>query len=216
MLFLLFACGLLRAETARVLAWDITSQTAFFQSLSTPPVVEGAQFSISSTQTVLALGMFGSVNTPIFAHTVQLWTDGGTLLASAIVNKTTSTPVVSLSPPNRWLFTDITPLTLDPGTYRIGVGYGVLLPGLSDDFTGISISVTSIGASYITMANSNGGAGTTAFPSILSSNAPLFGPNLQFEASPEPRSSAMLLLGLGAVVLASTRRRRAPALPTSN
>src|SRR5215467_4803643 len=122
---LLFACCLLPASHARTLAWDITSQP-FLVGLSVPPQVVGAQFSISSVETVVSLGMFADQFGPVFTHTVRLWTDDGTLLASAVVDKNTSSAVPALTSPYRWLFTDIGPLTLDPGTYRIGVGYAAL------------------------------------------------------------------------------------------
>jgi hypothetical protein len=133
------------------------------------------------------------------AHTVQLWTDGGTLLASATVDNS-STVVASADSTGRWLFTSITPLSLGAGTYRIAVGYGV---DGDDPVRFGSVSVTSIGATFVQEAFSSAGTSTTAFPANAFTD-PLFGANLELASSaPEPSTAWAMLFGLGVLGVAS-------------
>lgn len=193
-----------QASATPVLAWDISSGT--ITSLVGTPRANGAQFSVSSATFAVSLGMWDEASNGLLnTHPVQLWTDSGTLLASATVTNA-STAVSSAGGAGRWLFSAITPISLSPGTYRIAVGYGV---DTDDPVRFGTTVVTSIGAQYILEAFSAGGAGTTAFPSNLLSN-PLFGANLQLDATPanaipEPGTAALTMLVLG---IAAWRRRR--------
>src|SRR5262245_12458608 len=93
---------------ASTLGLDITSNTQVFA----PGVFDnvGWQFSVSAPITIDGLGLF-DVNPAGLAesHQVGLWTDSGTLLASATVTSG-STSVASASAAGDWLFADIAPL----------------------------------------------------------------------------------------------------------
>lgn len=202
-LFVLIASGGTHAF-ASTLAWDITGGISL--SLSGTPRANGAQFNISTAGTVTALGMWDEGSAALLnVHTVQLWSDTGTLLASTTVSNS-SFAVASGDATGQWLFTTISPLVLTPGTYRVAVGYGV---ANDDPVRSTTTVVTSIGATYLQEAFTTSSTSTTDFPNNLTHN-PLFGANVLFASvtTPEPSTFAGMLAAIALVLLC--RRSTAP------
>jgi hypothetical protein len=133
-------------------------------------------------------------------HTVGLWNSSSpsVLLASTVVNNS-STAVSSTSPDGDWLFNNITPLTLQPGTYVVGA---TLIAGDPDLLRQQTLSITDPSVTFDQAMD-------VGNPSLLyplpapAFNDGLFGPNLQISDVPEPGTFA--LLGLGAVGLLIAR-----------
>ena len=83
----------------------------------------GWEFTLNSPMLVDGLGFWdhgsdGLVN----AHDVGIWNTSNTalLLASTTVTNGSSTAVASTSSTGRWLFNNISAITLSPGTYVVG------------------------------------------------------------------------------------------------
>src|SRR5262249_32205561 len=102
-------------SSASTLGLDVTSDTQVFA----PGVFHniGWQFSVSAPIIIDGLGLF-DVNPAGLAesHQVGLWDNGGNLLASATVTSG-STLIASASNAGDWLFANIAPIVLVPGTY---------------------------------------------------------------------------------------------------
>src|SRR5437660_1734543 len=105
-------------SSASTLGLDVTSDTQVFA----PGVFHniGWQFSVNAPITIDALGLF-DVNPAGLAenHQVGIWDNSGTLLAQTTVTNG-STLVASASNAGDWLFADIAPIVLLPGTYVTG------------------------------------------------------------------------------------------------
>jgi hypothetical protein len=83
----------------------------------------GFSFTVLSPITIGALGMWDEGADGLSnLHIVGLWASDQTELATAIVSGS-SNPVASSSGFGQWLFEDIAPLVLNPGTYFIGAFY---------------------------------------------------------------------------------------------
>lgn len=170
----------------------------------------GWQFSASSPLNVTALGFWdqGS-NGLVNAHDVGIWNSSGTLLASTTITSA-STPVASTSSAGDWLFNNITPVTLAPGTYTIGA----LLPVNTDPDLQI-FSATASTSDGVTWLN----AADIASLSLSEPGADprfadgVFGPNLEVTPAPEPSTWSLLALGIAAI-LGATRRHRCKTVPT--
>lgn len=164
----------------------------------------GFSFEVTEATTISGLGFFdvGS-NGLINSHQVGLWTSTGTLLASAILDNS-SNVVASTSSLGDWRETNITSLTLDPGSYVLGAFFRNVQADTEDE-AALDASGTS-SASGISYGNAAFGSGSFTFPG---SNDPafdagIFGPMAftgSTSAMPEPGSlglcaCALLLCGL--------------------
>jgi len=202
---LLYAVAPGAAEATLLLEPTSDTGTGVFY---TGGVTLGYQFTITTTENVAALGLWDhssdGLNGP---HEVGLWNNSGTLLASTTVSNA-SVVVPSTFNEGRWMFEDITAISIGPGTYYLGMQQ----PSSAQDlYVAGTVAVNVAGASKGN--GSVGGLNSNAlvFPNIFQASDAYFGPNFSTTsvAAPEP-TSALLLLGSGAVLL--LRRRRAAAL----
>lgn len=169
--------------------------------------VGGWQFHLSSPLKISAIGLWDEKSAPLsIAHDVGLWTISQTMLAEATVDNS-SIPVASRSSAGRWLFTVITPITLEPGDYVLGAVWGDPIIG-ADVFRFRENIVTSSGVNY------EGTRSITELPEPIlvfpdGGGLPdgVFGPNLAVAAVPEPIS--LVLLGTAILVFAAGHRRKA-------
>jgi hypothetical protein len=159
----------------------------------------GAGFSVSSSIVISGLGIFDAgANGLEYSTQVGLWTSSGTLLASVTVDNSGNT-VASTSGLGDWLEEDITPVTLDPGSYVLGAYYlnVDVTPG---DEGGHGVDESSItGITYDGWDSFFGGSSLT-FPTfdndVSDTEASFFGPMAFTSPAPEP-GSLVLMLGAG-------------------
>jgi hypothetical protein len=162
---------------------------------------------LSSPLKISAIGLWDENSAPLaIAHDVGLWTLNQTMLAEATVDNS-SIPVSSSSSAGRWLFTMISPVTLEPGDYVLGAVWGDPIIG-ADPFRYRENIVTSFGVNYegprsITLLSEP----ILVFPDGGGLPGGFFGPNLAVAAVPEPIS--LVLLGTGILVFAAGHRRKA-------
>ena len=167
-----------------------------FSTVPLADAVAGWQFTASQPLQVVALGLWdeGSGGLEV-SHEVGLWSASGALLVSAVVNDA-STPIASHSSDGRWLFTEITPLSLTPGVYVTGAVWGN--PNTGADLFRFTSTVTTPGSVTI-----HGRTEATLLPAPvlvfpgLTPGPPAsgwFGPNLA-TAIPEPGGVGLLLMG---------------------
>ncbi len=180
--------------------------------LSGPTFVRGSwanfgyQFSVSEPVRVSALGLFDYQGNGLAeSHPVGIWNEAGTLLAQVLVDNG-SAVVVAANQGHAWRYTDIAPLDLAPGNYKLGAFYATT----ADPFVGSSPEWTAniIYAPQVTFGGSFVTTGGTEFftePNTPTSfNPGFFGPNAMFSPVPEPGTLACLLVG--GLMLARRRR----------
>lgn len=163
---------------------------------------QGWVFEVLSSVSVDGLGLWdegsdGLATGPIL---VSLWTDAGTLLASTSVSSA-STAVASTSPDGRWLFNDISTLTLAPGVYVVAAFYA---GAEMVRFVTSSTTIPEVQYQQARVASGN------IFPccGFASLNDAFFGPTLRVaEAVSVPTPATLALLGAGLLGLAWRRRR---------
>lgn len=166
----------------------------------------GFSFSVSQSVRVDALGLYDvGANGLADEHPVGLWNDTGDMLAQAIVDNA-STASTSVNSNHAWRFTDIAPIILMPGTYKLGAFY----PTTADAFAASSAEnpanillspVITFGSSFVT----TGGTEFFAEPNTMTGfNPGFFGPNARFTVVPEP--ATLTCLAIGGLML--IRRRR--------
>ena len=173
----------------------------------------GLRFTLSQSTTVASFGLWDEGSDGLAgAHSVGVFTTGGSLLGSAIVNNS-SIVVPSAASVGRWLFTDLgSTFNLSEGTYVLGLFDQAVG---NDPFRGNAATTFMAGASY-NEARARSGAPSFAMPDGVSGvNQGWFGPNLSTTALasstvPEPSSGAMLLLA--AIACHSWCRRPVRAL----
>ena len=144
--------------------------------------VGGWEFHISAPLTISAVGLWDEGQLPLdIAHDVGLWKSDATPILVATVDNG-SLPVASASPDGQWLFTPISPVTLQPGDYVIAAVWGGPLGG-ADPFrlnaNAVDPYVTYTGACVATQL----ATATLVFPDCGPASlqsASYFGPNLAF------------------------------------
>jgi hypothetical protein len=162
--------------------------------------VGGWEFNITRPIIVTALGLWDEMSEPLsISHEVGLWNSDGSLLLSSTTVDNTSTAVSPGSGLGRWLFTDISAITLDPGNYVLGAVWGDPIIGADPFRIGTSVT-TSGGATYA------GACEATLLPAPIlvfpmcgggtNSNASFFGPNLTYTEAPEPAAAVLAVAGL--------------------
>jgi len=169
--------------------------------------VGGWAFHIDNPITIAAIGLWDEGKLPLnIAHQVGLWQSDQSLLMVANIDNT-SIPVASAFSGGQWLFTEISPLQLQPGDYVMGAVWGDAIFG-ADPFRIHTVAVTS-GISYTSacavfllpspeLVFPNCGGGSL-------SDASFFGPNLAV-VTPEPGGVGWLACGLVGMVAAMRRR----------
>jgi hypothetical protein len=178
------------------------------------PSTWGWTFSLDGTTRVDGLGIWDLESDGLAEdHEVGLWKDDGTLVASITVTNANSTAVASADPSGRWLFVDISPLTLVTGAYAIGAFYGAS----SDAFrTNASSMILASGVTYGVGGYNSGSSLALQNVSLTKYGDGFFGANFRIEPTispvPEPTTIALVFtalpMGLG---LAWKRRRKAMA-----
>jgi hypothetical protein len=166
----------------------------------------GFAFAVTSPLVISALGAWDEgANGLGEAHTVSLWTNAGELIASTIVNNS-STPIGSTNSGGDWRFTNIAPLPLGAGTYVVGETNSPGSPDpLREPGIGLPVIISTIpGVTYV--ENRHAFAPDT-FPTLTVADVDFFGPSLLTDAAPAavPEPATVTLLGLG---LASAGARR--------
>lgn len=152
------------------------TQSATFTVGSSSDFNRGWEFSVAAPIQVTSLGFLDQARDGLAgSHEVGLWTNAGGLLASVTVPASTAAAPRGEDPFRYVSLT--TPVTLAPGTYRIGAYYG---PGAQDLF---AYNVNPVGAaghvSYVQGRVASGGG--LRFPGGTSSlTGGFLGPNFQF------------------------------------
>jgi hypothetical protein len=158
----------------------------------------GFSFNVTTATTISGLGLFDVGSDGLIdSHQIGLWTSGGTLLASATLDNSSSV-VPSTSSLGDWRETGINSLTLDPGSYVIGASFLDVAQNTEDaavfsaagtpSLPGINYGTTIIGFSDFT------------FPDLSETgvDAGAFGPMAftDVQRAPEPGSLGLSLCGL--------------------
>jgi hypothetical protein len=191
------SAGISRAGT---IGLDVVSDTQMYF----PGVFHniGWQFSVSAPITIDGLGLF-DVNPSGFGetHQVGLWDNSGTLLASATVTSG-STLVNSVSNSGDWLFENIAPVLLAPGTYVTGAFFATSADSVMASATITTIPQISFLASRASME------GAFAEPGVYGLVEPgVFAANVRVQTAAVPEPTTLALIGTGLVAVRARRRR---------
>lgn len=158
----------------------------------------GWRFRVTHWIQVTHLGLWDfQANGLSSAHDIAIWTDSGSLVASATIPSGTATSTTP-APGGVWRWIALSsPVNLAPGTYRIGAWYGAFTDALAANFSGTMTITTGPFVVYNDAAYI-ASAGIT-FPNLEPSNVNgYFGPNFLYV--PEPALLQLpFLLGLGGV-----------------
>ena len=203
-LAVVFTLGISPAYATPVLTWtggDIVPPFSL-------QAIGGWEFALSSSITIDGLGFWDHNSDGLVGdHEVGLWnSDGSMLLASTTVTNASSTPEANGAGPGRWLFNDINDLTLGVGSYVIGAFF---TPNNSDVAGVRSVATTIPELTFVNARQEQQPVGLE-FPSLVipQANAGVFGGNLRLKDAAVPVPTTLYLLGLGALGLGFSRRRR--------
>jgi hypothetical protein len=151
----------------------------------------------------------------INSHAVGLWTGSGTLLDSVIVTNSAN-PIASTSGFGRWLEVDITPITLNPGSYILGAGYLDVDTHAEDKIVFVASETSVPGVTYDHWAFAGGGDNVTlVFPNGNFGGSPgsasLFGPMAFIGATavPEPATLGLFIFASSILLWRYRLQRRA-------
>jgi len=186
--------------SADTIGLDVTSSNQIFSTGTFTNI--GWQFQVNAPITIIGLGIF-DVNPAGLAddHQVGLWTDSGTLLAQTLVTNG-STLVASASGAGNWLFNNISPVVLAPGTYLTGAFYGREADQVIADTT-----ITTV--PEISFLHSRASTGAFAAPGPYEFFDPaIFAPNIMVQTTPVPEPSTLILLSSGLAILGARRLAR--------
>lgn len=192
-------CVSLLSASAQTNAISFSNTTG--STLGNPPFTLGWSFTANSNIDVVDLGVFDdSQNGLTDSHQVGVWNSSGTLLVSTTVPSGTG---ATLDDQFRMVGVSSTEL-LAGQQYFIGALYTtgddpMIFPGGATGF-GTASQITFDDATFI--------AGSTLTdPTVSNGTDPAyFGPNFEFNATPEPGS--FVLLGTGLLGVAGVLRRR--------
>jgi hypothetical protein len=195
---LALSAGVARADQAITFGAAPDDFTAGFDG------TRGWEFTLSQAINVTALGFWDADGDGLAnAHEVGIFDTSSALLISATVPSGTVAPLVG--PDGFRYVTLLSPLLLDPGTYRIGATFSDTDADQAarEVAPAAAAGLTYVGPRFTT------GAGLSD-PTEPSGNAEgIFGPNFQFNpvgVVPEP--STFILAGLGGLSLVGVLRRR--------
>lgn len=170
----------------------------------------GWSFSVtSSSVSVDGLGIWDeSSNGLLNNHEVGIWNSSGTLLTSTTVTNANSTASSSALPAGQWLFTDITPISLQVGTYTIGALYSTT--GTEDSWRESTSNTTAAGIDYGDRLFDLGN--TFARPTLSGSGTSGYiGPNFRIASAvavPEANTFTLALPALGMIGAVVIKRRK--------
>jgi len=216
---LIAAFGTSPAEAGTVSAVQTADGTPFAWRLiigTNLSATTGWSFVVGSQDVELdALGIFDQGADGLEdAHRVGLWTNGGTLLASATVPSGTGGTLVG-----SYRYTSVAPLTLSAGqTYVLGAYFGpvadVCGSACGDAQLAFGTETFAPGITFVQSRQnvSRPGAGSLAFPNLDAEVAgAFFGPNFLLTAAdpivtPEPASMGIAGLALVALLAGAYRR----------
>lgn len=198
------AASLLSGATRATLLIDASKASTYSTSHGASNYTSGTAFTVTDAITIDGLGWMDAEGDGLAgSHTVGLWNEQGTLLASVTVDNT-STRVPSAQGTAVWYLTELDDLMLTKGSYRVA---GTMKTDATDYLNGIVGNGVGVVPGYVRsglgmgFSNPNEAYGQNFLHATVSSH--------QFDPPPaqvpEPASLGLLCLGAGA--LAAMRRR---------
>jgi Domain of unknown function (DUF4082)/PEP-CTERM motif len=188
---------------ASTLGLDVTSNTQVFA----PGVFHniGWQFQVNAPITVDGIGLFDVDPAGLSeSHQVGIWDNSGTLLASATVTSG-STFVSSASGAGDWLFADIAPIVLAPGTYVTGGFFATSADSVMANATISTVPQISFLASRASTEGAFAEPGVYGLvePGVFAADI-----RVQTPAAAVPEPASLFLTGTGLAFLVRRRRAR--------